>query len=207
MHRLLAENTWLFGEEFFLSVDDQSLTEVLKKHIKAQGLDITVDKPVLRTDGKVGIIDLMLTRNIPSHREDELDHLIVELKRPTVKIGPKEITQIKEYAFAVAEDARFNGIKTRWTFWIISNEMNASAKRESNQSNRPAGMLHQSDDKQITIWAKEWAEVIHSSRQRLRTFQKNLEFNADKDTSLQFLKDTYASIFDPPEPATETATA
>lgn len=194
LHRLLAENTWIFGEEFFLSVDDQSLTEVLRKHLKAKHLDVTVDEAVLRIDGKVGIVDLMLTRNIPCHREDELDHLIVELKRPTVQIGSKEITQIKDYAFAVAEDERFSGVKARWTFWIISNEMDAACRREANQANRPAGMLYQSDDKQITIWAKRWSEVLHSNRQRLRLFQQSLELSADKDTSLQFLKETYAEI-------------
>lgn len=35
LHRILADNnTWLFGEEFSLTVDDQSLTEVLRKHQK-----------------------------------------------------------------------------------------------------------------------------------------------------------------------------
>ncbi len=33
LHRVVAENTWIFGEQYHLSVDDQSLTEVLKKHL------------------------------------------------------------------------------------------------------------------------------------------------------------------------------
>ena len=33
LHRIIADNnTWLFGEEFNLTVDDQSLTEVLRTH-------------------------------------------------------------------------------------------------------------------------------------------------------------------------------
>ena len=32
LHRLLAQNTWIFGEEFNLSADDESLTSVLRKH-------------------------------------------------------------------------------------------------------------------------------------------------------------------------------
>ena len=203
LHRLLAENTWIFGEEFFLSVDDQSLTEVLRKHLQAQKLEVTVDEPVLRIDGSVGIVDLMLTRNIPCHREDELDHLVIELKRPTVKIGSAEITQIKSYAYAVADDERFRGIKTRWNFWIISNDMDAFGRNESNQANRPAGMIFQSEDKNITIWAKTWSEVFHTNRQRLRLFQSSLELSADNDRSLQFLKETYASILGAAEISTE----
>ena len=34
---------------------------------------------------------------------DELDHLVVELKTPRVKLTSKEITQIKGYAFTVVE--------------------------------------------------------------------------------------------------------
>lgn len=194
LHRLLAQNTWIFGEEFSLSVDDQSLTEVLRTHLQLLEINVRVDKPVLRADGRTGIIDLMLTRKIPSQREDELDHLIVELKRPTVKIGAKEIAQIKDYAFSVAEDSRFSGVKTRWTFWIISNDMDSTAKRDASQANRPAGMLYQSEDKQITVWAKIWGEVLHANRQRLRSFQASLELSADKDQSLKFLRETYANV-------------
>jgi DNA primase large subunit len=194
LHRLLAENTWIFGEEFFLSVDDQSLTEVLRKHLKAKKIDIGVDKAVRRLDGTVGIIDLMLTRSIPCHRENELEHLIVELKRPTVSIGTEELSQIKSYAFAVAKDERFLGIETRWTFWIISSDMDEFAKQEAQQANRPAGMVYQSDNKHITIWAKTWSEVLHANRQRLKLFQQSLEINADRDGSLEFLRETYANI-------------
>lgn len=204
LHRLLAENTWIFGEEFFLSVDDQSLTEVLRKHLKARNLDVVVDEPVLRVDGKVGIIDLMLTRNIPCHREDELDYLIIELKRPAVKIGSEEINQIKGYALAVAKDERFRGIKTRWTFWIISNDMDEFGRTEANQINRPHGVIWQLDSPSITVWAKTWSEVLHANQQRLRLFQDKLELNADKDSSLQSLKETYSNALGRP---TENASA
>ena len=201
LHRLLAENTWIFGEEFFLSVDDQSLTEVLRKHLKAKGLDVAVDEPVRRLDGSVGIVDLMLTRNIPCHRENELEHLVVELKRPTVKIGDEEISQIKSYAFSVIKDERFLGIETRWTFWIVSNEMDEFAKQEAHQAHRPAGLLYQSDDRRVAIWAKTWSEVLHANRQRLKLFQDSLELNANRTGSLAFLRETYANILGATEQA------
>lgn len=194
LHRLLTENTWIFGEEFFLSVDDQSLTEVLKKHLEAKGADTVVDKPVKRVDGRRGIVDLMLTRSIPCQRQSELEHLVIELKRPTVKIGANELSQVESYAFAVAEDERFNGLDTRWTFWVISNDMDDHAKRKAKQSNMPPGLIHQSDDKKINIWARTWSEVLQANRHRLKLFQQSLEINADRDGSLTFLRETYANI-------------
>ncbi|MBK7815026.1 MAG: ATP-binding protein [Rhodocyclaceae bacterium] len=194
LHRLLADNTWIFGEEFSLSVDDQSLTEVLRKHLIAKGVSAVVDEPVKRIDGKRGIVDLMLTRNIPCARENELEHLVIELKRPTVDIGAKEIEQVKSYAFAVAEDERFNGLDTRWTFWVISNGMDSYAKHEARQAGRPLGLIHQSDDKKTMIWIKSWSEVLQANRYRLKLFQEKLEFNADRDASLTFLRETYANV-------------
>lgn len=194
LHRLLAENTWIFGEEFSLSVDDQSLTEVLRKHLLAAGISTVVDEPVKRIDGKKGIVDLMLTRNIPCSRENELEHLVIELKRPTVDIAAKELEQIESYAFAVAEDERFNGLNTRWTFWIVSNGMDAHAKRRAKQANMPPGLVHQSDDKRITIWAKQWSEVLQANRHRLKLFQQKLEINVDRDGSLGFLRETYENV-------------
>jgi Histidine kinase-, DNA gyrase B-, and HSP90-like ATPase len=79
LHRILAENTWVFGEEFNLTVDDQALSEVLRKHRKLIGEDTVIDRPVKRIDGKVGIVDLMLSRSVPQNHADEREHLVVEL--------------------------------------------------------------------------------------------------------------------------------
>lgn len=79
LHRILAKNTWVFGNAFTLAVDDKSLTEVLRKHASAHGVEAVIDAPVKRIDESVGIVDLMLTRSIPRNHSDEREHLIIEL--------------------------------------------------------------------------------------------------------------------------------
>ena len=37
LHRTLAHHTWVFGEEFKLAVDDESLKEALRKHCHTLG--------------------------------------------------------------------------------------------------------------------------------------------------------------------------
>ena len=76
MHRIIAQNCWLFGEEYNLSVDDQSLTEVLRKHRKLLGDDTVIDEPVKHVSQERGIVDLMLSRAIRRHKADELTHLV-----------------------------------------------------------------------------------------------------------------------------------
>ena len=197
LHQILKDNTWFFGEEFNLSVSDQSLTEVLKKHKKELGEDITIDKPVKRIDGSTGIVDLMLSRKIKTNRADELEHLIIELKAPKVPIKQSETGQIETYAFAVANDERFRGIKTRWTFWLISNDMDDVVKYKTKQSNRPEGILHQSDTTQnphVTIWVKTWSQLILENNARLSFIKEKLEFEADNGKSLKMLQEMYSNL-------------
>lgn len=194
LHRILAQNTWIFGEEFNLSADDQSLTTVLRKHAKLLKEEIVIDKPVRRIDESTGIIDLMLSRTIRPHRADELEHLVVELKAPKVKIGSEQTTQIKSCAFAVARDERFRSLKTRWTFWVISNEMDDFTRQEVRIANLPEGVLYQPDDRAMTIWVKTWAQVIEENRARLQFFQEKLEHQVDQGTALKHLQETYQEL-------------
>lgn len=190
LHRILADNnTWLFGEEFSLTVDDQSLTEVLRKHRKLIGEAVAIDRPVTRVDGKKGIVDLMLSRSVPQNHADEREHLVVELKRPSVKIGSAEITQIKDYAFAVAEDDRFEALKTRWNFWVVSNGFDPSGKREARQSDRPPGQVYK--DGKIEVWCKTWGEVLEAAKSRMKFVEEHLSANIDKESALKYLRATY----------------
>ncbi|EJD8005084.1 type I restriction enzyme HsdR N-terminal domain-containing protein, partial [Salmonella enterica] len=190
LHKIMADNTWFFGESFTLSVNDKSLTEVLRVHLEKQGIDIPVDEKVTRIDGSVGIVDLMLTRSIGKNYPDEREHIIIELKAPKVNIGQSEIEQVKSYAYAVAEDSRFNGLKTKWNFWVISNELTTYALRELKQKNLPEGAIYQAEE--MTIWIKTWSQLIQENKHRLGFLQNQLNISYDREDGLQFLKQKYA---------------
>ena len=198
LHRLLAQNTWIFGEEFNLSADDESLTKVLRKHLTLLKTKVAIDTtaPVKTTEGTTGIIDLMLSRVVKMQRSDELEHLVVELKAPKVKVGSDATTQIKKYAFAVAEDERFRSLNVRWHFWVISTDMDKHTRREVEAANQPNGMLYQSENREITIWVKTWSEIIHENNQRLKFFQEKLELQVDQRKALKYLRDSYGDLLD-----------
>jgi len=191
LHRIVAPNTWIFGEEFHLTVDDKSLTEVLKKHLALLGSDIEVDQPVKQEDGVEGVVDLMISRLVPQPRAEEREHLIIELKRPKQKIDSDATTQIKKYAFAIAEDERFRDSKTRWTFWGVSNEISKEARREAKQQNRPEGLLYEDDDGKIKIWVKTWGQIINDCRARLNFFQETLNYKTGDNSALEYLRKEY----------------
>jgi len=206
LHRIVAQNTWLFGPEFTLSVDDESLTAVLRKHAKQQGLDVIVDHPVKRLDDTTGIVDLMLSRSIPRNHSDELEHLIVELKAPKIKVGSPEIQQIESYAFAVAKDERFGGQKTRWHFWVMSNSVNDYAEMKRTQVNYDYGIIHKSTSPDMVIWVKTWSQILQENKHRLQFVKQKLDYNIRAEDGLAYLKKTYAEYtkgLNPPPPASE----
>ena len=192
LHKIIEDNTWIFGEQFALSVSDQSLTQVLRKHLDNQGIEVVTDTPVKRLDDSVGIVDLMLTRNIARNHPTEREHLVVELKAPKVKIGQKEINQIESYAFAVADDERFNTIDANWHFWIISNELDSYAKHRLSGDKLDRGILHSA--RGITIWVKTWGELINECKHRLEFIRQQLDINIDSSDGLEFLRKNYAEL-------------
>jgi len=197
LHRILAKNTWIFGDAFTLSVDDRSLTEVLRKHMQHLGKNIVINEPVKRLDNRRGIVDLMLSKQMPKNRKDEFEHIVVELKKPDVVIGKNEIDQIESYAFAVAKDERFRSLKTKWDFWIISNDYDDHAEMKLENDAYEDGVIYKTTKKQdITIWLKTWSELIAENKHRLEFIRDKLNYNIDKEQALDHLKKTYSAYIE-----------
>lgn len=193
LHRMVASETWIFGEEYALTVDDESLTTVLKRHVELLGRDELAPEPVLRTDGSIGIVDLMLSRAV-ERRDKQREHLVIELKAPRVSIGTKEIGQIKSYAHAVAEDARFASTTTRWEFWVISTDVTTDGDRERKQRGRPFGLAYEPDDAPLQVWIKTWSEVIEDAAHRMKFFQRALNVQATRDQGVEYLRKRHAEF-------------
>ena len=189
LHRIIAENVWIFGEQYNLSVDDQSLTTVLKNHAESLKLNVNIDKPVLKSDGKRGIVDLMLSRKIQQAGTENKEHLIVELKRPKVQIGRNEINQILEYATAVATDERFESTAVNWQFWVVGNSLGDFAKARVNQSDRRPGLIDQQKNPSISVWVKTWAQIIADCNSRLQFFSDELKYVPTTSDSLQKVRE------------------
>lgn len=193
LHKILETESWLFHEEFALAGSEQRLEEVLRKHLSALGPREDDTKIVDIGDGKTGRVDLMLQK-VVQPRTGHYDYLVVELKRPSQKINADVLTQIKKYAIAVASDERFAGVPATWTFIAISNELDSYAKKEANQRQRPRGQIYDDSDLNLTVWVKEWAEIINDARSRLRFVNEQLSYEADRDSSKAYLRRAHAKF-------------
>lgn len=200
LHKIVANETWIFGEEFALVVSDQSLTEALKQHIGLLGRDYVAldeDEPaereVLDAEGKRRIVDLMLARAM-EQRRNRREHLVVELKAPAVKLGSKELIQIEKYAFTVASDARFNTIDVEWDFIVVSDQLDDYAERRTNQSGQPRGLIYRSEDEKVRVWARPWAEIIQDAKHRLKFVEEKLQYAATAEHAVEYLRGRHAAF-------------
>lgn len=193
LHKILENEAWLFHEEFALAGSEQRLEEVLAKHIACLGDRQESIEPVQLADGSAGRIDLMLSKAVQP-KTGQFEYLVVELKRPSKKLNSDVITQIKKYARAVASDERFNGVPARWTFIAIANEFDDYAKGEAKQRDWPRGKVADDAELNITVWIKEWAEVINDARARLRFINSQLAYEADRASARNYLKKTHAKF-------------
>lgn len=208
LHKALEDESWIFKEDFNLAGSEKTLEDALAIYVDKLGKRFDGElggstNPVLREEDKGGRIDLMLSRAIQP-TQDTHEYLVVELKRPKQKINSDVLGQIKSYAFAVAKDARFHQKRTKWTFMVVSNEMDAFAQLETRQKDRPEGIVFQSDDSSITVWAKTWSEILSDARARLTFFSQQLDYQADSDSELEYLKRAHSKYI--PDELVELAT-
>ncbi len=199
LHRILEKNTWIFGEEFHLTVSDRDLTEVLRKCRAEGGLENALidDEPVLRPEGGIdgrrrGIVDLVLSRRLPPSK-GERHHLVIELKAPKKRLSAKDTAQIKSYAYAVSADERFRGVEAAWDFWLVSNDMEEFVRLELKNSEGD-GVLQRMPDRRVTIRVKTWGQLIDEARDRLQFVQRELDYEVNREEALLEMRATYAAI-------------
>ena len=185
-------------DEKALRLDDDrlhTLTSTLNPHIQRpygppllQGDRHGMESAIGLPESVVGIAGM---GNIQLAGAEDREHLVVELKRPKVKIDAAATGQIKSYAFAVADDERFQSVPAKWVFWVVSNELDKVTAREVSQKDRANGILFQDEEQRLTIWGKTWSQVINECKARLQFFEEKLEYTPDRDASLEHLKTTY----------------
>ncbi|AQA14051.1 ATP-binding protein [Streptomyces malaysiensis] len=188
LHKILENETWIFGEHYQLLVSDRSLNQVLDRHLHVMERGERTPDPVYREDGSVGIVDLMLSRARKEH--DRRQHLVVELKAPKVKVTDKELHQIKSYALAVIEDPQFADVRVEWDFWLITSEMSRLVRAETHQKDKPRGLAWDISDRgcSVRVWVKTWSDLIEESKGRLQYFKEHFDHDPSVEQAMEYLR-------------------
>lgn len=210
LQKLLEQNTWLFGEEYAAGTGDENLIAVLEKHIailgrnhlqpEARAQDIRkmiteYNKQRVKTPESLARIpDLMLWQKFIERRPDEYEFLVIEIKRPGVTLGRKEIAQIEDYAKAVVTTPFVDTDRTRWVFILVSDKLDDHAHDRAHQQGLPAYTIQKPIEGQYEIRVIPWSQLIRAARARHEHLQQWLDLTASRDKVFELTEETYAEF-------------
>lgn len=200
LHRMLAAEPWIFGEEYALAVDDQSIKEVLRRHVQNLGRNELNLEDIQFEDRTRGVVDLMLAKTVQDSTRQH--NLIVELKRPNLTAGYSERQQIESYAMAVSNDARFHDTETKWDFVLLANDVSKDIRKLSHKRNQPPGLIHDDEELDLRVWIRRWGSLIEERRRALHFYREKLELDPARDQAIEYLKRKHAQFL--PESLSET---
>lgn len=179
---LVRDNTWLFGEQFHFTLPEAGLTRVMER----VAFDLTGEKKrrsaVTKPDGKRGRIDQFLGRVVPGPDQNKREYLIIELKRPGLTIGRKELDQVEDYMNTIRRQPDFLHADTRWHFYLVTSEYDQAVEGRITQTGRSRGIAQVGD--QYTLWVKSWGEVLRESEARHQFIQDKLKIEVS-DTDIE----------------------
>lgn len=158
---------WLFGEQYnLITAAEPDFTLALKGLIKATtGVEEDVD---IDHEDKNKEMDIFMVRQ--DHKGNITENVVVELKRPTVALGEKQLSQVKKYLQVIKKDARFNMGNVKWTFFLVGNKFDTSGfiegEMESNISHGENQLVYWRDNGLTKIYVLKWSELfdVYSKR-------------------------------------------
>ena len=157
IQKVIESHFWIFGEEFNLVTSaEPSFKTALKKYWE----------DVIRDD-LIGTVE----RNI-----------VVELKRPNIKIGVKQYRQIEDYKEVILSTPQFNGHNEEWIFILIGREFDNSNFIERKYENAKSNGEKFLTDKGINykIYVKKWSEIISEFEMKHNFLNKKLSLQRDE---------------------------
>lgn len=191
LHKIIVNETWLFGDEYTYGVDDLTLKNVLKAFLKDclkredfESILDESDNSELET-----IPDVCLWKQYSLGTAGK-ENLVIELKRPSLDAGFDEKTQIESYATKVANDNRFRKTKTKWKFILVTKDFKPEIRPLLTQKNRKYGHIHEGDN--FDVFILSWGDIISEAKQRHEFIKEKLNLNLqDNEEGLDYLKSKY----------------
>jgi hypothetical protein len=178
----IAENYWLFGEQFHLVTANEAFEKVLSKYLYIIDDLPAPAKVKLQDAEKVRRPDLFICRqrSVPdpsSHDDDLEENIMVELKRPDVVIGKAQLRQIEDYMDFVTRQPEFNAQTRQWKFFVISNETDAYIKKQYDEFRDKGKRFLVKSWGNLEIFAMTWDDVFRSFAVKHKYLLDKLDFD------------------------------
>ena len=188
---LVQANTWMFGENFHITLAEAGLSQVMRR-VSEELTGRRSRRKVTKSDGSLGRIDSFLGRVVPHTDQMHREFLLIELKRPSLTIGRKEADQLEDYVNAIRQQPDFRDTSTFWHFFLVTGEYDDYVRARITQTGRPHGILLQNEGS--VVWIKTWSQVIRECEARLHFITQKLQIEVSDEQIEERIAQLKASI-------------
>jgi Histidine kinase-, DNA gyrase B-, and HSP90-like ATPase len=192
---IVQANTWIFGEQFHISLPEVGLTRIMRRVAQDLGEKRGPAK-VAKSGGGIGRVDAFLGRVIPHPDHEHREYLLIELKRPKTSVGREEFDQLEDYAQALIGQPEFANTSTSWNFFLLTTDVDRESIHRITQANRPTGLFLDLD--RAKVWVKKWGEVLRLAEARLQFVQDILKVEVSESEIEQRVLALKSSILKQP---------
>lgn len=194
-HRLLLKELWVFGEKYALGTSDQSLKNLLKAHIQKLGReDLIPEIPPEAIEDLTRIPDICLFEQYCRGYES-YEHLVIELKRPTLTLTLKELDQIRDYAFTVAKNDLFDKATTKWHFVLLGQSFDDDVTEALKNEIVGEGNYYNAGNISISVY--KWSKIIQDNKLKYEFLKNKLnhQFSEDPNLATDYLIEKHSELF------------
>ncbi len=206
LHKIVAEEVWIFGSEFEqdnLLTSDKSINTLLRQCIERTDilLDVESDRDTASAieDFIVAnqddldkclqkIPDLVLAKSMGG-ANGSTQYLVIELKRPTVKIDEECREQARKIFTGIYNATNGGGLKIddshKWNYWLISTGVADSLKPEFGEN----GHLETKANGNYVIDVHTWGEILEKARKRLDDEMAGIEVQVQDADCCELLEE------------------
>lgn len=169
----IENNYWIFGEQYHLvTAEEPDFEEALRRfRYILNGEKLTKEESKIDSPDKNKEMDIFAVRQ--SKHGDIKKCIVVELKRPSVTLGSKELTQVKTYFKTIQSEDRFNADNIEWEFYLVGNTINTDIENEYENASSYGEKYLVFKVKKCKIYVKRWSDIITE-------FEINNSFLLDK---------------------------
>lgn len=194
IQKMVSSAFWLFGEQYNIVTEaepdfQQALEAYLEKINKTtEGVSTSqIDKEKINHPDVNKEMDIFAFRQ--NKESQVLENIVVELKRPSIKLGEKELSQVKTYMRLIYQEPRFNSTNTKWTFILIGNDFDRSGCIEGEMNSNVGWgkkdlVFHVGNATQrYDIYVKKWSSIFDDFEIRHKFLLDKLEMKRKELTA------------------------
>lgn len=194
IQKVVAENYWLFGEEFHLVSADENFERALSEYLYIVDGSDDKDSYKISNPGRLRRPDIFICQKRPIEHLDgsQLEqNIIVELKAPRVILTKKIHRQIEDYMDIIIKEPRFNSQLRVWRFIAVCKSVDNDIKNlyESFKTYNQRFLTHIVGN--YEIFSMTWDDVFKSYELRYSYLLRKLD--VDKQVLLDSIEQSGAS--------------